>query len=242
MSATLLDLGTDALTSIGQLGTGQSVSPEQSAQFLRVANRMIGKWSIQRLMLYLVSTRAFNLAAGVQDYTIGPTGATFAGARPTFVEAAQCTIPGTSMQNTLSILKKAQWDAIPDLGARTSASGIPDKIWPEYTYPNFAFHVHPIPQAIVPIKLGTWEVLQQFATIFDNVQFPPGYEEAIVANLAMELCPYYDMPVSSDLQALAADGLLKIQGINAQTLTGSLDEAQTLQSPNVGTPLPTGGQ
>lgn len=240
--ATFLDLATDSLTAIGQLGTGQSVSSEQSAQALRVANRMIGKWSIQRLMLYLVTTRPFNLSANVQDYTIGPTGVPVAGARPTFVESAQCTIPGTSMQNTMSVLKKSQWDAIPDLGARTSANGIPDKFWPEYTYPNLAIHVHPIPQATVAIKLGTWERLQLFATIFDTVTFPDGYEEAIVANLAMELCPYYDMPVSSDLQALAADGLLKIQGINAQTLTGALDEAQTLNSPNTGTPLPTGGQ
>lgn len=236
---TFQDILTDSLTSIGQLGTGQSMSNEQGAQGLRVGNRMIQKWSIQRLMLYLVTTRTFNLVANVQDYTVGPTG-TFAGARPTFVESAQATIPGTTMQNPLSILKKSQWDAIADTGARTSANGIPDKIWPEYTFPNLAFHVHPIPQAVVAIKLGTWEVLQQFASLFDQLSLPPGYEEAIATNLAMELCPYYDMPVSSDLQALAADALLKIQGINAQTLQGSLDESQLLQSPNIGTPLPTG--
>jgi len=234
--STLLDIGTDALTSIGQLGIGQSPSAEQVAQVLRVSNRMLGKWSTSRFMLFVINTRPFVLVPGTQDYTVGPTGATFTGTRPTFVEAAQIVGPGSAMDLPMNILDKLKWGAIRDKGATCSADGLPQDVWPEYTNPNLAFHVWPIPSNACTIKLGTWEQLQVFLTAFDLLNFPPGYEEAIQHNLAMELCPWYDMPVPPTIAALAQDGLSQIQRINAQSFGGSLEASQTLSAPNLSAP------
>lgn len=238
--ATFLDLASDALQSIGQVGIGQSLSPEQTQQTLRVANRMLAEWSIQRLMLYYVATRQFALSAGVQDYTIGPAGATFLGSRPVYVEAGQARIPGTSMMNPFNMLTKSEWDAIPDLGVICGTNGVPSNLWPDYTYPNLTFHVSPIPSTAVTISLATWEILQQFVNIFDSIVLPPGYETALTKNLAVEMANYYDMPVSDSLGQLAAKSLVDIQANNAQKLGGSLGESQNLVSPNVGNPVPTG--
>jgi len=235
MAATLLDVITDALTSIGQLGIGQTASPEMAQQAFRKANRMLQKWSLQKLLLYVVTTRPFALAATVQDYTVGPTG-TFVGTRPVFVESGVAIVPGSTMQNPMNILTKEQWDALPDSGVICGLNGTPASVWPEYTNPNLTFHVTPIPSTIVNIRLGTWELLQQFASIFDELALPPGYEEALMYNLAVELAPDYDMPVSSDIAQLAADGLNTIKTNNAQKLRGALGESQILSSPNVGIP------
>src|ERR1019366_8699097 len=120
----------------------------------------------------------------------------------------------TNYWRDISILSKAEWDAIEDKGATCGQNGIPSDFWAQPTYPNTTIRVWPIPSTGVIINLGTWEELQQFVTIFDTVNFPPGYQECIVTNLAMELAPYYHVEVSPAMQQLAADAMLKIQAIN----------------------------
>ncbi len=238
--STFQDCATDALQSIGQVGIGQNGNASMYQQALRVANRMVQKWSLQKLMLYVIGTSPYALSATVQDYTIGPTGATFTGARPIFVEAAQAVMPGTTTELPMNLLDKTNWGAIRDKGAQTSASGVPSDIWVEYTYPNLAFHVWPIPASILTVKLATWALMQQFVTIFDTFAFPPGYEEPFVNNLAFELSQYYDLVPSPGLQQLAAEGLLRIQTINTQTLGQAFGESLKLEAPNLATPPPTG--
>lgn len=241
MAVVFSELAIDALTIIGQLGTGQTMSPEQASQCLRFANRMIQKWSTQRYMLYNVETRQYALTSGTQDYTVGPTGAMFTAPRPVFIQAAQIALPGSSMDVDLNILDNIKWGAIRDKGATCSANGLPQDIWVEYRYPNFAFHIWPKPGNAADIKLAAWELLQQFATIFDELSLPPGYEEAIVKNLAMYLASAYDMTPSPELTQEAADGLIEIQKINAQSIGGALGPSQVLSAPNVQTPVGGGG-
>lgn len=236
---TFLDILSDSLTYIGQLGIGRSVSPEQAQQALRKANRMLAKWSLKKLLIPVITVRPFTLSASVQDYTVGPTGATFTGTRPVYVESGIATIPGTNMQNPMSVLDKTQWDAIPDAGMICGLNGVPAMVWVEYTFPNLAFHVSAIPSTAVDIRLGTWELLQQFAAVTEEVNLPPGYEEALVYNLAAELAGDYDQPVTQDLGQLAADSLATLSTNNAQRLRGALGDGQTLVSPNTGIP-PTG--
>ncbi len=231
-----VDLATDAMTAIGQLGTGQSISPEEAEQALRVCNSLLGKWSVQRLMLPLVSQRTFNLSPGTQDYTIGPSGTVGGVAvRPTFVESAQAAPPGSSQSNTLSILDKSEWDAIGDKGAQTSALGIPQSMYPEFTSPNVALHFWPIPSNAGEVTVGVWEPLTKFATIYDDANLPEGYEEALRFNLALNLCPFFDMPPGL-VSDLTVDAINSLKKINAQSIGGSLGDDQTLKSPNTGQP------
>jgi len=239
VSITFIQLASDALSDIKQLGIGQSPSPEQITQALNYANRMLGKWSTQRLFLYTVAKLPFAATANVQDYTIGPSGATFTAVRPTFVEAAQVTPPGSSLYLPLSILDITKWGAIRDKGATCSASGVPQDVWIEYAYPNLGFHLWTIPSNACTIYLSAWQPLPQFVTAFDVLSFPLGYEEAIQKNLAVELSPAYDMPVDPTLAALAMDGMAKIQAVNQQSLGGALGDSQLLTAPNLANPNPT---
>jgi hypothetical protein len=234
--STCLDIVSGSLTKIGELGQGQTASPEDGALGLRLLNLILSLLSTQRLTIYTVATKTYALAAGTADYTIGPTGATFTDTRPTFVEGAQVN-PFGGTWLPLSILSKPQWDAIQ---TKNATADKPNDIWPEYTYPNLAFHVNPIQTANMNIRLGCWIPLTQFATLFDTVSFPTGYEKLLQDLLAVDIAPYYDQPVTADLQNSANIALQMIMGLNAKTLTAALDPAQTLQAPNVGQPsLPT---
>jgi hypothetical protein len=239
-----VDLAADSLSSIGQLGIEQSPSPEQLNQALRYANRMIQKWSTLRYYIYSVASRSFAMTPGLQDYVLGPTAAgpgSFVGARPVFVEASQVQSPGSSEYLPLNLLDRTKWGAIRDKGATCSANGVPQDIFINMQYPNLDFHLWPVPSNTCTVWLSTWELLQQFVTVFDTISLPPGYEEALMWNLALELCSSYDMAPPPTLPGLAGDGLLRIQAINAQMLGGALGESQTLQSPNLAIPPPTGG-
>lgn len=243
--STALDLFTDALTSIGEAGQGQSVSAEMSAQALRVCNRMIAEWSVQRLFLFITNTRPFALTANLQDYVLGPSATgpgAFVGNRPILVEAAEAVLAGSSMYNDLSLADLPKWASIRDLGATTSANGLPQLIYPEYLYPNMAFHLWPIPANACTVVLRTWEQLQQFATIFDTVNFPPGYEKAITLNLALELASYYNRPIPDIMATLAGQSLANVQKINAQSLGGALGQSQLLTTPSLDNPQPAQAQ
>jgi hypothetical protein len=238
--STFNDVATDTLTSIGQLGVGQSASPEMMQQALRVANRMLQKWSLQRLYLWWIPTRQYTLVSMQQNYGFGPTGPDFVLAtRPNLVETCAAIYPGSLSERPMNILDRPKWGAIPDKGATCGVNGVPQDCWIEYTYPNLTLHFWPIPSSAgIGVKLGTWEVLQQFATIFDVLSMPFGYEEALQQNLAFELASFYDMPIAASLSQLAADALLRVQQLNAQSIGGAFGESETLYEPSVGQPKP----
>lgn len=240
------DIAADALTDIGQLGIGQSPGPEQLAQAMRYANRMTAKWSAQRFMLPSVPSNPYVLTANLQDYVLGPTAAgpgSFSTARPTFIESAQVQLPNSAMTEPLNLLDRTKWGAIRDKGATCSPNGLPQDIWIEYNYPNINFHLWTIPSNGATIMLAAWVPLQQFVTLFDTLNFPPEYDTALQKNLAVELASAYEIQPSPELLASAADGLIQIQKLNAQSLGGKqLGESRTLESPNQVAPPPIGGQ
>lgn len=236
--STVLDVVTGALTAIGQLGQGQTAGPEDGALGLRLSNLLLSQASTKRLMLSYVATRQMNLTATLADYTIGPSGASFIAVRPNLIESAQANVNGSNVWLPMSVLDKPKWDALVNRGA---SADIPERLFVEYTFPNLIFHVDPKPLFSSPIKLGTWEPLLRFNTLFDPIVFPDAYEEWLESNLGIMMAPYYDQPVPQTLQARAAKGELAVMSYNAQSLGGALGAGQTLQSPNVGQPIPSGG-
>ena len=236
---TAADVCVGALTSCGQLGAGQTMSPEDGALGLRLLNLELAKASSMRLYLFNVATRTYALVATTHDYTIGPSGS-LGGAttRPTFVESAQINVVG-GVWLPISILDKPKWDAVVNKGA---VADIPEVCWPEYSYPNLGFHVNPAPSGTPNIKLGCWEQLTQFASLFDQVgnAFPSQYEEWLEAGLAIRYSPFYDQPVTPAMQDRYNQAVAAVQSQNAQGLVGALAAMSTFQSPNLGQPIPTG--
>ncbi len=239
MSGTLADCISGALTEIGQLGQGQTMSPEDAALGLRLANLELSKASSLRLYLFNVATRTYALVANTHDYTIGPTGS-LGGAqvRPTFVESAQINVVGSSWL-PLSVLDKQKWDAIVGKGA---VADFPEVCWPDYSFPNIGLHVNPAPSGTPNIRLGCWEQLTQFVSIFDVVgtAFPPEYEEWIEAKLAIRMAAFYDQPITDSMASRANEATQAVMSQNAQGLVGALAAMSQFQSPNLGQPIPTG--
>lgn len=234
--STLLDVITGALTSIGQLGQGQTPSAEDASLGMRRMNLLLGKFGTQRLFLYNIATRSHALSANQADYSMGPSGSWDPSiARPTFIESAQVQVPNSQVWLPLNIIDKAQWDAIRNKGAKAD---IPDTVWVEPTYPALSIHFNPAPLATPTVKFGVWEPFTKFTELQTDVAFPEGYEEFLEAALAIAMAPDYDQPVPQSLLERRNDAMAAVMKINAQALGGSLGEHQKLSSPNVGQPMP----
>jgi hypothetical protein len=228
-----MDVLVGSMTAIGQLGRGQTPNASDAALFLRLANLILSKASAKRLFLMSVAQRQYALQASVADYTIGETGATFTATRPTFIESAQVNLPGTGYWPDLNILDKPKWDAIPN---RAALDEVPTSVYVEYSYPNLAFHVHPKPIGTPSIRFGVWEALTAFASVFDPVSFPPGYEEWLEVEMAVAGAPYYTQPVTPELMNRLTEARSTVMQINAQAMGGAVTAEQKLESPNVGQP------
>jgi len=235
--STLMDVGTGALTAIGQLGQGQTASPEDGALILRNSNLLLDQWSTQRLFLYVVGIRQHSLNSSIPSYTLGPSGA-MSGTRPSFIESCQVNVPGSSIWLPVNVLDKSKWDAIIN---KNAIADVPTDMYPAPDYPNWTIYVNPAPILAAQIRFGVWEAFTQFISLFDTILFPPAYQEFLESSLAIMLAPYYDQQVPQGLLARQQKAELAVMKINAQGLGGSLGATQLLQSPNTGQPISPGG-
>lgn len=223
---------TGALNDIGEVGAGEVTSPDDLSYGLIRLNGIIDQWSTERLSLYAVTRALLTLVANQQDYTMGPSGATFTSAgRPVLVQTMSIVLSGTSIRFPMNMLTAKQWAMIPEKGL----SGLlPTDVYVDMQFPNLGFHLAPIPTVAQGIEIFYWAALTQFPDLVTDVGFPPGYMDALKYTLMLHLSPAYEKPIDPAILALAQSKKQAIQTINAQILSGSFGETRTLHGPNIG--------
>ena len=92
--------------------------------------------------------------------------------------------------------------------------------WPRQWYYNPTFPAGtltfwPVPTSTtIQIALYVPTPVPQFTSLSNTFTLPPGYEEMIVTNLAVRLCPSYAKTPSPILLKLAADSMAKVKKVN----------------------------
>ncbi len=150
--------------------------------------------------------------------------------------ASNCPITilpvGTAgIRRGMSILTAKQWATIREKHLR---SHMPTDVYFDHDFENAGFHVWPVPIGTPDIEFYYWGILDQFAALDTQVQFPPGYYDALVYNLALMLTSAYRRPVTPNLLASAQQKKEAVQTMNAQILAGSYHESRTLLGPSIG--------
>jgi hypothetical protein len=72
--------------------------------------------------------------------------------------------------------------------------------------------------------------IENVGLILDTGSSPPGYERAIRSNLAVELAPFYGIPVSPDLRDQASTSMLRIKRANVRIREVPIDPSLTRRS------------
>jgi hypothetical protein len=216
---TALQLGSRAARLIGALASGQTMPPAEAADMLEALNAMMDAWRIERLMVYQVKQGSHSWASGNASRTIG-TGGNFDTTRPDRIESAFLR-DSNSLDHPLTVLtEREQYDAITQ---KSDASTLPDWLFYDPAYPLGTLYLHPKPSANLTLLLNSWQILQSFDDTAESLALPPGYENAIVFNLACDLGPEYDITVPPWVVKRAAQYKAAVKTNNAPSMVARLD-------------------
>jgi len=199
------------------LGPQRTPSTAQYQDAIEELNRLVGSLSCDRLFIYTRTNALFPLTDAAA-YTIGASPdpnivADLAGPRPQMIETANI-VTGDSesaIRYPLAILTDLQWaDVNLNFG-----NTIPDSLYNDRAYPLSTLYLSGRPMAGCWLELFFWALVPQFVTPDDQVMLPPGYEDALVLNLAVRMAPHFQRQVPPDVREDARKALMRLESINA---------------------------
>lgn len=197
---------------------------EHQQEGLEIFNRMVGSWNNIQLNIFTEAIQQYNLAANTKSYTIGP-GGVFNAARPVKIVRANLFISSspTVTRRPMNLLDDAQW-----LAKRVQdVAGPPFDLYDDYASPLSTLYFWPVPDRIYPFEILTWSQIPTATAVSNQIQLPPGYEEAIVFNLAKRMAAQFpeQANMSQEAMKLATSSLSAIQSHNAQSPRARNDAA-----------------
>jgi hypothetical protein len=168
----------NAAYAIGVLGQADaSLSTADSNLGLSVLQRMLDSWANDGLLVYSRTQETISLTAGDGTYT---TANLSTASRPVAIHGGFVRYGGTDYP--LRRVEDDEWNSI----AVKTTQGIPEV----FTYePKMTgeFEFYPVPVDAMTAYLDVQRPLTATLALSDNLSLPPGYEDAIVENLAVKM-------------------------------------------------------
>lgn len=209
MTITALSMIQDALESLGVADPGLPISGADGARGLNVLNQMMDSWSNETLTCFAITQQSTTLVVGKSSYTIGNftgignfvVGTSGIGTQIDINSTRPLKIidgPGAAYildpQNNkygVDVIPRDKWNMIGNSGIN---SNVPDTLFYDPQYPLGVINVYPVPNIAWALYWNSYTQLMEFTNLATVLQLPPGYEEAIVSNLAIRLKPYFQPP------------------------------------------------
>lgn len=193
-----------ALQRNGVLTKGEEPSAGEASDGLLALNDLIGSWSNDSLLIYARLSESFPLVSGQASYTIG-SGGDFNTARPLQILSAFTRIGSTDYN--IEVINGVTYDEIIQ---KNISSSIPDVLFYDGNNPLGTIKIYPVPTTGT-LHIRTEKELTEFASLDTDVDFPPGWDRALIYNLAMEIAGEYGQPVDEATYQIAMDALGKIK-------------------------------
>lgn len=225
--ATARALIADALRDLGVLEASEEAEAADENQAFTRLNRWVTNLDTQRATIFTVKREVFPLVANTQSYTIGP-GGTFVTIRPLWCEG-HGFIPDRAAAlpveiNAGRLMTLEEYRAI---SVKTVTSTVPHKAYYDHGFTGTglgAITVFPKPTtSVCDLVLYLPRPMQQFEDLTTDYAFPPGYEEAVVANLAVRLAPLFRAPISDDLRQQARETMASLKRANVRSRELGMD-------------------
>ncbi len=208
-----------ALVDAGIYGQGQTASAEDTNNAFTRLNWMISEWARKRWLVYHLIDVSFT-TTGAVSYTVG-NGGDFNTPRPDKIESAfaRQLIPNSStpIDYPLEIIQSREdYNRI----RMKNLGSWPSLVFYDSDYPLGNLFVWPVPNSgQFSVHISVKQPLAQFATLVEDIAFPPEYEAAIFYNLVIRLQAAFKVPPDPIVVALAKDGLNVLRGSNTQIPT-----------------------
>lgn len=183
---TASELIKDALILVGGLEDDEPADANQQAHALRALNRMVKAWGSKGLKAWCWNELTLTLVASTSSYTIGPSG-TLVADRPLRINNARKVI--SNNETEIRIVSREEYMLQP---SKTS-EGEPVFVYYDPQLTNGVLYVWPTPNSTDQIKFSAQQPMDDFDAASNNPYFPSEWLDAIVYNLALRLCPQYEV-------------------------------------------------
>lgn len=205
MALPVLELIRGALNVSNDLFPGEDPDANAARSTLVLLNSMLDSWSAEKLVTFTDRNDLFALTPGQATYTIGPTGA-FVMPRPVEIMSAQA-----GEDPALAVVSNEAFGMIED---KATTSDTPEVIGFLPSFPNAQASFWPVPSEAKTVRITSRAQFTQLSTMTEIVALPPGYQEAIIYNLAVRLCTSTHKAVPGSVAQMAAESLARIKANN----------------------------
>lgn len=190
---------------IGGVGDVYNALDANSLSFgLRLLNRMMDQWSAEMGPLFNIidgftgaPIPGFTLTPGQAVYTIGA--ANLLGVRPTAISEIYLN-DGNAVSYYINPISADEYARL----VYKPAPGRPDRYYANFNEQTIVVTFYPTPAYNDGCHVMYLDRMELFPTASTVVNMPPGYEEALVYNLALRLVPALGKQVTPDIVQRAA--------------------------------------
>lgn len=229
--ATARDLITDALIELGVIGANQTPSAADLDLGLRKLNRWVTTLHTSRLTIFMVRREVFPLTASTASYTIGPGGA-FDTVRPVSIEHVGLVLDrGASTPVEIPLGRPLSDQAYQQYPTKTLSAPQPNAAYYDHGFSGVGLgRIYPLPiptSSTCDLVLYIPRAMQEFENLSTDYAFPPGYEQAIVANLALELAAPFERDPRTTTIETARNTMADIKRANRRPKLLGLDPGLT---------------
>lgn len=217
--ATYQDLIEASLRKLGRLGSGESATSTERTDGLADLNRLLGRWNAKLGPVHMETLDSLTLTASQASYTIGTSG-NFNVARPVKIISAAIR-DSANIDHPMEVISHKEYQSIL---SKTIETLLPFYLAynPTIASSQGTILLWPVPSSGLTLRLNSLKPLADGA-LGTTVTLPPGYEDAIVWNLAMVMAPEYGFPVTAEIRENAQDSLWDITRANDSTSEMSFD-------------------
>lgn len=196
---------------IGVIGQNETPTSSEASLGLRTLNSMLALWANDRTFAYTVTTNSGALTNGQSSYTIG-TGGDFNITRPVTIDYAYIRL--NNVDFPLQKINSQDYDSIPFKDNHS----FPSFFYYDGNFPLATIKIYGVPSSGMTLFFDTWIQLTQFSNLVNDLTFPPGYEMAIIYNLAKFLSPHYGVSLSKESAEIAVSALAMVRERNMPDL------------------------
>jgi len=197
----------DALLLCNGLEDDETATSEQVAHALRALNRMCKAWSVKGLKAWCWNEITLPLASNQESYTIGLSGADLTAERPLEIRNVRKYI--SSQETPVRICTRQEYF---DQSGKTT-DGETVYVYYDPQLSKGVLYVWPSPDSTHELRFSSKQYIEDFDTSNNTPYFPVEWEEAIVYNLALRLCPQYEVDPQkrAEIKEMAREFLMEAE-------------------------------
>ena len=199
-----------AMQDAGVLGIGKTPTSNDYTDILSRLNDLAETWSLDSLSVPF-RTQVSKALNGSQSYTIG-SGGDIDTTRPTNIESAFVRDSGGFDFPLRVIRDRTKYDDIND----KSITGLPNTLYYEPSVPLGTIYLWYVGDSTYTLYMETRGQLTAFPDTSTDIDLAPGYKQAFIKNLAVSICPMFEMSATPELINDARLSLSAIRRLNRQ--------------------------